>query len=69
MSELDTEARSAGNAAIHALRDLLGLAENRVRWSAKEIAEAQHRLEAEAQEVADLKQALAKLQGGDGDGS
>jgi hypothetical protein len=68
MSELDTEARSAGNAAIHTLRSLLDSAENRARWAAEEVAAAQRRLEAEAQEVADLKQALTRLQGGDGHG-
>ena len=66
MSELDTDARTAGNAAIAALRSALDLAESQARWAKEEIAKAQQRLEAAAQEAADFRQALAKLQGGDG---
>jgi hypothetical protein len=69
MSELDTEARTAGNAAVDALRSALDSAENRIRWAVEVTAVAQRHREAAIREVADLKQALAVLGGGDGHGS
>jgi hypothetical protein len=68
MSELDTEARSAGNAAITALRSALDSAENRIKWAVEVTAVAQRHREAAIREVADLKQALAVLRRGDGHG-
>jgi len=69
MSELDTEARTAGNAAVDALRSALDSAENRIRWAVEVTAVAQRHREAAIREVAGLKQALAVLGGGDGHGS
>jgi len=65
MSELDTEARKAGNAAIDALRKALDSAETRINWAVEITAVAQRHREAAIQEVADLKQAMAMLRGGD----
>ena len=65
MSELDTEARSAGNAAIDALRRALDSAESRIKWAVEVTAVAQRHREAAIREVADLKQALAVIGGGD----
>jgi len=65
MSELDTEVRSAGNAAIDALRRALDSAENRIKWAVEITAVAQRHREAAIREVADLKQALAVIGGGD----
>ena len=66
MSELDIEARSAGSAAIDALRKALDSAETRIKWAVEITAVAQRHREAAIQEVADLKQAMAVLGGGDG---
>ena len=66
MSELDTEARKAGNAAIDALRKALDSAETRINWAVEITAVAQRHREAAIQEVADLKQAMAVLRRGDG---
>ena len=66
MSELDKEARSAGNAATDALRKALDSAESRIQWAVEITAVAQRHREAAIQEVADLKKAMAVLRGGDG---
>ena len=65
MSELDTSARTAGNAAIDALRSALESADFRVRRFTAEAGEAQFLLEQARREVTEIKEALARLQGGE----
>jgi len=65
MSERKKEARKAGNAAIDALRKALDSAETRIKWAVEITAVAQRHREAAIREVADLKQVLAVLGGGD----
>ena len=67
MSEHDTEARSAGNAAIDALRKALDSAESRIKWAVEITAVAQRHREAAIREAADLKQAMAVLKARGGD--
>jgi len=69
MSELDTEARSAGNAAIDALRKALADAESWLQQLSAEIAQAEEHLEKGQVEVVELMEALSRLhRGGDGHG-
>jgi len=67
MSERDIKARSAGNAAIDALRKALDSAESRIKWAVEITAVAQRHREAAIREAADLKQALAVLKARGGD--
>jgi len=70
MSELDTEARPAGNAAVDALRKALADAESRLQRFNAEFAQAEEQLGKAQIEVVDLMEALSRLQrGGDGHGS
>jgi len=69
MSELDTEARSTGNAAVQSLRSALETAEFRVRRFSAEGKKAQAYLQQAQCQAAELKEALSRLQGGDGHGS
>jgi len=69
MSELDTEARSAGNAAITALRSALADAESRLQRFNAEFAQAEQQLGKAQIEVVELMEALSRLhRGGDGHG-
>jgi len=69
MSELDIEARSAGNVAIDALRKALADAESWLQQLSAEIAQAQEHLEKGQVEVVELMETLSRLQrGGDGHG-
>ena len=73
MSELDTEARSAGNAAIAALRKALVDAETRLEWFSEEFIQAEEQLGRAQVDVLQLEEAIAELhrkevnqKGGDG---
>jgi predicted nucleic acid-binding Zn-ribbon protein len=73
MSELDTEARSAGNAAIAALRKALVDAETRLEWFSEEFIQAKEQLGRAQVDVLQLEEAIAELRrkevnqtGGDG---
>jgi len=67
MSELGTEARSTGNAAIDALRKVLADAESWLQQLNAELAQAEEHLEKGQVEVVELMEAFSRLQrGGDG---
>ena len=66
MSELDTEARSAGIAAIVVLQVNLKTLQSRLHQLAAELAEVQGYVGEAQLEAAELRQLLDKRQGGGG---
>jgi prefoldin subunit 5 len=68
MSELDTEARSAGNAAIVVLQVNLKTLQSRLHQLAAELAEVQGYVGEAQLEAAELRQLLERRQGGDSHG-
>ena len=65
MSELDTDARKPGNAAVSSLQGSLQMARFRAEEYARDLEKVQRELHKAQQEVAELMQALARLEGGD----
>ena len=68
MSELDTEARRTGIAAIVVLQVNLKTLQSRLHQLAAEMAEVQGYVGESQLEVVGLRQLLEKRQGGDGHG-
>ena len=68
MSELDTEARSAGIAATVVLQVNLKTLQSRLHQLAAELAEVQGYVGEAQLEAAELRQLLERRQGGDGHG-
>ena len=68
MSELDTEARSAGIAATVVLQVNLKALQSRLHHLVAELAEVQGYVGEAQLEAAELRQLLEKRQGGDGHG-
>jgi len=66
MSELDTEARRTGIAAIVVLQVNLKTLQSRLHQLAAELAEVQGYVGEAQLEAAELRQLLEKRQGGDG---
>jgi hypothetical protein len=69
MSELDTEARRTGIAAIVVLQVNLKTLQSRLHQFAAELAEVQGYVGEAQLEAAELRQLLEKRQGGDNHGS
>ena len=68
MTELDTDARRTGVAAVAALRRALEDAEYRVEWFSAELVQVEERLGEAQAEADELRQKIVKLQGGDSHG-
>jgi hypothetical protein len=66
MSDLDTEARSAGKPATARLAKATRKAQVRVRWLTQDLLELRFHLDKVQEEVARLDRAKSKSQGGDG---
>jgi hypothetical protein len=66
MSELDTEARSAGKRASARLAKATRKAQVRVRWLTQDLLELRFHLDKIQEEVGSIDRAESKPQGGDG---
>ncbi len=65
-AERESDARPTGSAAVARLRRALEDAESHARWAADDVASAERRMQEAQAEADELRQAILKLQGGDG---